>query len=130
MNLSDIVHTAAAIRLRQRLLPEGGPGDKVFPPTFAGGVYCWETRRIEGSAVPCVLLDSVASQATPLEEALAEAVDRNLIVCPASSFNSTAGWRTSGRSARSPRPIVYSMRSFEIAPWMANPSSNLPCTSS
>jgi CRISPR-associated protein Csb1 len=82
MNLSDIVQTAAAIRLRQRLLPEGGPGDKVFPPTFAGGVYCWETRRIEGSAVPCVLLDSVASQANRLEEALAEAVDRNLIDLP------------------------------------------------
>jgi CRISPR-associated protein Csb1 len=48
MNLSDIVQTAAAIRLRQRLLPEGGPGDKVFPPTFAGGVYCWETRILKG----------------------------------------------------------------------------------
>lgn len=82
MNLSDIVQTAAAIRLRQRLLPEGGPGDKVFPPTFAGGVYCWETRRIEGSAVPCVLLDSVASQANRLEEALADAVDRKLIDLP------------------------------------------------
>src|SRR5574337_578561 len=74
MNLQDIVNSAAAIRIRQRLLPEGGAGDKIFPPTFAGGYYCWENRRIEGRNVPCVLLDSVASQANRLEEALADTV--------------------------------------------------------
>lgn len=74
MNLEEIVGKASAIRLRQRLLPEGGPGDKIFPPTFAGGTYCWEQRRIEGKNVPCVLLDSVASQANRLEETLAELV--------------------------------------------------------
>lgn len=74
MNLKDIVSSAAAIRLRQRLQSEGGLGDKIFPPTFAGGVYCWEHRRIDGRNVPCVLLDSVASQANRFEEALAEAV--------------------------------------------------------
>jgi CRISPR-associated protein Csb1 len=82
MNLSDIVESAAAIRLRQRLLPEGGPADKVYPPTFAGGVYCWEHRRVEGHRVPCVLLDSVASQANRLEEALAGAVDQDQIELP------------------------------------------------
>jgi CRISPR-associated protein Csb1 len=82
MNLSHIVHSAAAIRLRQRLLPEGGLGDKIFPPTFAGGVYCWEQRRVEGKAVPCVLLDSVASQANRFEEAIADAIDIHRIEVP------------------------------------------------
>lgn len=82
MNLQDIVSSAAAIRLRQRLHPEGGPGDKIFPPTFAGGVYCWEHRRIDGRNVPCVLLDSVASQANRLEEALAEAISQHGIELP------------------------------------------------
>lgn len=82
MNLSHIVHSAAAIRLRQRLIPEGGTSDKVFPPTFAGGVYCWEQRRIEGKSVPCVLLDSVASQANRLEEAIAEAIESHQIEVP------------------------------------------------
>lgn len=82
MNLSHIVSSAAAIRLRQRLVPEGGPTDKVFPPTFAGGVYCWEQRRLEGKSVPCVLLDSVASQANRLEEAIAEAIDAHQIKVP------------------------------------------------
>ncbi len=78
MNLADIVDSAAAIRLRQRLQPEGGPGDKIFPPTFAGGLYCWEQRRIDGKTVPCVLLDSVASQANRFEEALETAARSGL----------------------------------------------------
>jgi CRISPR-associated protein Csb1 len=82
MNINDVVRSAAAIRLRQRLLPEGGPGDKVFPPTFSGGVYCWEHRRIDGKSVPCVLLDSVASQANRLEEALAELASAGSIEVP------------------------------------------------
>ena len=68
----------AAIRIRQRLQPAGGPGDKVFPPTYATGdsaplKYAVEDRRIGGESIPCVLLDSVASQANRLEEALLEA---------------------------------------------------------
>lgn len=70
MNLNEIVKTASAIRLRQHLRPEGGDGDKIFPPTFAGGVYCWEDRYIDGKRRSCVLLDSVASQANRYEEAL------------------------------------------------------------
>ena len=82
MNLDEIIQTASAIRLRQRLLPEGGPGDKIFPPTFAGGVYCWEQRRIDGKSVPCVLLDSVASQANRMEEALMDLVVQGRIDIP------------------------------------------------
>lgn len=82
MTLSDAVRTSAAIRLRQRLVPEGGPGDKIFPPTFAGGAYCWEQRRIDGKKVSCVLLDSVASQANRLEEVLAELAASDAIDLP------------------------------------------------
>ncbi len=63
-----------ALRVRQRLQPAGGPGDKVFPPTYATGdrslKYVTEKRRIDGQDVTCVLLDSVASQANRIEEAL------------------------------------------------------------
>jgi CRISPR-associated protein Csb1 len=82
MNLSDFVRSAAAIRLRQRLLPEGGSGDKIFPPTFAGGTYCWEQRRIDERSVPCVLLDSVPSQANRLEECLSELSTAGAIELP------------------------------------------------
>jgi CRISPR-associated protein Csb1 len=63
-----------AIRVRQRLQPAGGPGDKVFPPTYATGdqklKYVVEERKIDGRVLSCVLLDSVASQANRMEEAL------------------------------------------------------------
>jgi len=67
--------TAAAFRCRQRLQPGGGEGDKVFPPTYAGGVYAVEMRRVAGHAEPvtCVLLDSVQSQANRMELALHDA---------------------------------------------------------
>ncbi|HHO54318.1 MAG TPA: type I-U CRISPR-associated protein Cas7 [Deltaproteobacteria bacterium] len=66
-----------AIRSRTTLTPAGGTSDKVFPPTYAierGAEtrYALETRRINGQAVPCVLLDSVASQANRMEQALLE----------------------------------------------------------
>lgn len=65
---------AAALRCRTRLQPDGGDGAKVFPPTYAGGVYAVENRRIEGNVVRCVLLDSVQSQANRFEELLLDAV--------------------------------------------------------
>ena len=52
--------------------PAGGPGDKVFPPTYEGGSYATEARYIDGEEVPCVLLDSVQSQANRMEMALLE----------------------------------------------------------
>lgn len=69
-----------AIRGKATLEPAGGPGDKIFPPTHAlddknkkpdpGAKYAFETRRIDGHDVKCVLLDSVQSQANRMEEAL------------------------------------------------------------
>ncbi len=64
---------AVAIRRIQRLQPAGGPGDKVFPPTYEGGKYASEERVVDGRRVPCVLLDSVQSQANRMELALKQA---------------------------------------------------------
>ena len=83
-NLVD--HAAVAIRVRQRLQPAGGPGDKVFPPTYSTGEntlkYAVETRRIGGNDVPTVLLDSVASQANRMEEALLAAWQQKKLSFP------------------------------------------------
>lgn len=69
-----VASEGVAIRIRQRLQPAGGPGDKIFPPTYATGdqklKYAVERRKINGREVDCVLLDSVASQANRMEEAL------------------------------------------------------------
>jgi len=71
-----IKNTTAAFRVRARLKPAGGDDDKVFPPTYSGGVYAMEERLIDAQRVPCVLLDSVQSQANRMEEALRQAWER------------------------------------------------------
>ncbi len=63
---------AAAFRSVTEHQPAGGPGDKIFPPTYEGGSYAIEMRRLDGEEVPCVLLDSVQSQANRMELALLE----------------------------------------------------------
>lgn len=68
---------AVAIRAITRLDPAGGAGDKVFPPTYvkegkSQTKYALEQRMIDGRVVQTVLLDSVASQANRIEEALLE----------------------------------------------------------
>jgi CRISPR-associated protein Csb1 len=70
-----------------RLEPAGGPDDKVFPPTYLGGVYAIEKRRIknangEGEIVTCVVLDSVQSQANRLEESLLRAYEAKKLRFP------------------------------------------------
>lgn len=72
-SLKQAVRSAAALRLRAKLNAVGGDGEKVFPPTYAGGVYAVENRRIEDKIVRCVLLDSVQSQANRMEDALQNA---------------------------------------------------------
>ncbi len=64
---------SAAFRCRTKLQPIDEDGGKVFPPTYAGGVYAVEDRRIDGRVVRCVLLDSVQSQANRMEELLQDA---------------------------------------------------------
>lgn len=70
--LRTAVAGAAAFRRVQRLQPGGGSGDKVFPPTYEGSEYAVEERIIDGKRTPCVLLDSVQSQANRIELALKE----------------------------------------------------------
>jgi CRISPR-associated protein Csb1 len=78
---------ATAIRAITRLNPAGGPGDKVFPPTYvkegrSQTKYAMEERIVEGRRVMTVLLDSVASQANRMEEALLEGWRRGELKFP------------------------------------------------
>ncbi len=59
-----------ALRARTRFQPMGGPGDVLYPPTYVKGGDPRHDRIIDGQTVGCVLLDSVASQANRMEEAL------------------------------------------------------------
>ena len=67
--------TAVAFRCVTDYQPAGGPGDKVFPPTYEGGTYATEERIDPATSEvrQCVLLDSVQSQANRMELALLEA---------------------------------------------------------
>ncbi len=84
-----------AIRGVATLEPAGGPGDKVFPPTHAvddknkkpGAKYAFETRRIDGHDVTCVLIDSVQSQANRMEEALQALWSEQRIALPVVSVD-------------------------------------------
>lgn len=84
---------ATAFRSRTILQPAGGEGDKVFPPTYAGGVYAVEKRRLPGREEPidCVLLDSVQSQANRMEEALQQAIDTGRLTIPVIEVDFTNG---------------------------------------
>lgn len=81
-SLTQAVNSAAAIRLRRRLQPAGGAGDKVFPATYEGGEYAKEDRVVDGVRVPCFLLDSVQSQANRMELALLAAHRAGNITIP------------------------------------------------
>lgn len=83
---------AVAMRAISRLLPAGGPTDKVFPPTYvkekqAVTKYAMETRKVDGRDVETVLLDSVASQANRIEEALLEGWRRGELAFPVISVD-------------------------------------------
>lgn len=83
--LQQMVAEGAALRRRQRLQPAGGPGDKLFPPTYpgeSGPSHVFERRRIDGEERVCVLIDSVQSQANRLEEALLAAAEAGRIRLP------------------------------------------------
>jgi CRISPR-associated protein Csb1 len=77
------VNGDAAIRFVATLQPVGGRGDKVFPPTYAGGQYAIESRVDEqGVVTDVVLLDSVQSQANRMEQALLAAHRGGRITLP------------------------------------------------
>ena len=82
--LRTAVDKDAAFRRLRRLQPVGGPGDKIFPPTYppernapqgTPPRHVFERRRIDGKEIWCVLIDSVQSQANRLEEALLAAAE-------------------------------------------------------
>ena len=81
---SALTGSAAAFRSITKLQPVGGEGDKVFPSTYAGGVYATEKRRLPGESdyVECVLLNSVQSEANHAELALRQAISRGEIHLP------------------------------------------------
>lgn len=92
---SALASGAAGFRAITKLRPLGGPGDKVFPPTFGETIvvklengeevrtkYAVERRRINGQSRLCVLIDSVASQANRMEEALQYAWNEGQIAFP------------------------------------------------
>jgi CRISPR-associated protein Csb1 len=72
----------SALRLRLKLEPVGGAGDKVFPPTYEGSSYAVEERLADGRAVKAVLLNSVQSEAARLEQALKRALERGDVCFP------------------------------------------------
>lgn len=86
--LTQAVAEDAALRRRQRLQPVGGPGDKIFPPTYPGEGrnapprHVLERRRVAGEDVWCALVDSVQSQANRLEEALLGVVREGAVLVP------------------------------------------------
>ncbi len=84
---SAISGSAAAFRLTLRL---EAVSPKVFPPTYEGGKYATEERIIAGQKLPCVLLDSVPSQANRMELALQEAVLGGEIEVPVVSTDFSA----------------------------------------
>src|SRR5687767_14934625 len=75
---------AAAFRSVTRLQPSGGPGSKVFPPTYSGGQYATEKRRLPDEIAPvdCVLLNSVQSEANGMESALLAAWESKRLKLP------------------------------------------------
>lgn len=108
---SAIRGSAAAFRCRRKLQPAGGPGDKVFPPTFAGAVYAVEQRRVfgdDGKPLPepktCVVLDTVQSQANRMELALQEALDGKRITIPVLKVDFSA-WSPTGSKPQEERLI-------------------------
>ena len=80
---------AAAFRCVTEYQPAGGPGDKVFPPTYEGGSYATESRYINDKEVNCVLLDSVQSQANRMEMALLAEWESGRAPLPVISVNFT-----------------------------------------
>jgi CRISPR-associated protein Csb1 len=74
-----VASSSAAFRLSLKL---EAVSPKVFPPTYEGGKYAVEERMIGGQKLPCVLLDSVPSQANRMELALQDAWEGGEVVLP------------------------------------------------
>lgn len=86
LHLRDAVQGGyVGLRARTTFQPLGGPGDKIFPPTYSTSgqtKYALEDRRIDGETVRCVLVDSVASQANRMETVLLAAARSGRVSLP------------------------------------------------
>lgn len=91
-----VMGEAVGIRGRLELEPLGGPGDKIFPPTYgtpdsAETRYAVEDRVVMGvegaTTVRSVVLDSVASQANRFELALLDAIRAVQLAAPVTSVD-------------------------------------------
>lgn len=96
-----VAGSAAGFRSITRLQPLDGPGGKIFPATYANGVYAVEKRRIvngkgEETEVDCVLIDSVQAQSNRAELALKSVIERNKLSLPLIEvdFSGVANLRT------------------------------------
>lgn len=99
---SAVAGTAAGFRSITKLQPLDGPGGKIFPATYANGLYAVEKRRIKNGAgeekeVDCVLIDSVQAQSNRAELALKSAIERGKTSLPLIEvdFSGVKGLRTS-----------------------------------
>ncbi len=77
----------AAARITATYQPSGGPGSRVFPPTFPMGSgdespYLLEERTRDGAIRKAVILDQIPSQANRCEEAIADAWYRDEVQMP------------------------------------------------
>lgn len=75
----------AVLRIVAEYQPAGGPGSKVFPPTYPpqnGSPYVTEPRMVDGQARQSVQLDSTPSQANRAEEALLRAYRAGRVQVP------------------------------------------------
>lgn len=93
-DLGAALKTAVAVRVIATLQPAGGKGSKVYPSTYGPSLdgkdkekfgetkYAVEKRHIDGRTVECALLDSVASQANRMEQALRDGWDRQALEFP------------------------------------------------
>ena len=73
---------SSALSRNVELQPAAGPGAKIFPVTHEQGQYIEEVRRYDGADVPCVVVDTVQSQANRKEDALFSAAQDGLIEIP------------------------------------------------
>lgn len=109
-----------AIRSRLKLIPAGGAGDKIFPPTYEGGAYATGKRLLDGVEVETVLLDSVQSQANRLEQALLAVFDAGKIALPILAVQVGGYGRVTVLDATHRAYDAI----FREACWMACPSGN------
>jgi CRISPR-associated protein Csb1 len=76
--LNQVATKGAGWAVQSRLQPVAGEGAIIFPPTYAGGVYNLHPRKIDQQTVPCVVLNSVQSEANAIEQAIEQALDSGL----------------------------------------------------